>query len=248
MVGALVVGLTVVAVISRPSETPVAGPPPEQEVEPAEVSPGSAAPPLQDRLPPDRIGPGVDPVRAWADEVATGVDVPARALVAYVHADLSMRTHQPKCRISWATLAGLGRIESDHGRYGGALLREDGRPSRPIIGIPLDGGPGVRVIVDSDGGVLDGDRAYDRAVGPLQFIPSTWRRWAADGNGDGLGDPQNLDDVAVSAARYLCSGGRDMATGRGWWSGVMSYNNSVEYGQKVFALAEKYAEAGNQRR
>ncbi|GAA4856465.1 lytic transglycosylase domain-containing protein [Saccharopolyspora cebuensis] len=238
------VGLT--GHLSAPPRAPIAGPPPEPVLERAPVSPGSIAPPVEE--PPEQLaapGPEPDPLRAWADEVAAVVDIPARAVVSYAHADLAMREHQPGCRVSWATLAGIGRVESDHGRFAHRTLTEDAVPSEPIIGIPLDGRPGVRAIHDTDGGVLDGDTTYDRAVGPMQFIPGTWRKWASDGSGDGIGDPQNLDDAAIAAARYLCAGGRDMTTGAGWWAGVMSYNNSVEYGQKVFALAESYAEAGN---
>lgn len=246
LIALLVAGLGALSVLGRPPAAPVAGPPPKKEVEPAPVAPGSAAPPVEQPAPAELPGP--DPVREWSDQVSAVVDVPARALVSYVHADLAMREFSPGCEVSWATLAGIGRIESNHGRYGDRQLREDARPSYPIIGIPLDGGPDVRAIFDTDGGVLDGDRVYDRAVGPMQFIPSTWRKWSTDGDGDGEGDPQNLDDAAMAAARYLCAGGRDMTTGEGWWAGVMSYNNSVEYGQKVFALAETYAEAGSRRR
>ncbi|WP_246025236.1 lytic transglycosylase domain-containing protein [Saccharopolyspora antimicrobica] len=255
LLAAMVIGVGLINILGAPPSAPWAGPPLEREPEPAPVQPGSTAPPveepLQEGIPgvdPGQLEPGADPVREWADEIATVVDIPARAIVAYVNADLAMRQHQPGCRISWATLAGIGRVESNHGRFAGRLLREDGRPSSPIIGVPLNGGPGIREILDTDGGRLDGDPVHDRAVGPMQFIPSTWRRWATDGNGDGIGDPQNIDDAAASAARYLCAGGRDMTTGGGWWAGVMSYNNSVEYAQKVFALAESYAEAGNRRR
>ncbi|MGW3467446.1 lytic transglycosylase domain-containing protein [Saccharopolyspora sp. NPDC000995] len=246
LLAAMVVGVGLVSVFGKPPTAPVAEPPSEQDVAPAAVVPGSMAPTVEEPIPQPR--PGADPVREWADEVSVVVDIPARAIVSYVNADLAMRRHQPDCKVSWATLAGLGRIESNHGRFAGRLLREDARPSSPIIGVPLNGAPGIRVIPDTDGGALDGDVVHDRAVGPMQFIPSTWRKWATDGNGDGTGDPQNLDDAAMAAARYLCAGGRDMTTGAGWWSGVMSYNNSVEYGQKVFALAESYAEAGNRRR
>ncbi|GAB3283922.1 lytic murein transglycosylase [Parasphingorhabdus pacifica] len=247
----LAAGLGAISTLGKPSKAPVAGPPPDEEVEPAQVSPGSVAPPVEQPAPvevPEPVEVSVDnPIREWSNQVSAVVDVPARALVAYVNADLAMRDVDPGCRVSWATLAGIGRIESNHGRYGDRQLREDARPSYPIIGVPLDGGPGVRAIPDTDGGVLDGDRVHDRAVGPMQFIPSTWGKWSTDGNGDGTGDPQNLDDAAMAAARYLCAGGRDLTSGTGWWGAVMSYNNSVEYGQKVFALAETYAEAGSRR-
>ncbi|WP_243789988.1 lytic transglycosylase domain-containing protein [Saccharopolyspora gloriosae] len=246
LVAAMGAGVALAATLTRPAAAPVAGPPPEQVVEPAPVLPGSAAPLVQE--PVQQSAPaGADPVREWADQVASVVDVPSRALLSYVNADLAMRQYNPDCRISWATIAGLGRIESNHGRYGKRVLGDDARPSQPIIGVPLDGTPGVRAIGDTDGGALDGDTTHDRAVGPMQFIPSTWRKWATDGNGDGLGDPQNLDDAAMAAGRYLCSSGRDLTTGDGWWGAVMSYNNSVEYGQKVYAIAESYSRAASRR-
>ncbi|MEV4731262.1 lytic transglycosylase domain-containing protein [Saccharopolyspora sp. NPDC049426] len=250
LLAAMVVGVALVNVLGAPPKAPVAAPPRAEDPKPAPVAPGSIAPPVQAPQveTPPQPQPGVDPVREWANQISAVVDLPARAVVSYVNADLAMRQHQPSCQISWTTLAGIGRIESNHGRFGHRQLREDGRPSVPIIGIKLDGGPNVRLIPDSDGGALDGDVEHDRAVGPMQFIPSTWRKWATDGSGDGRGDPQNLDDAAVSAARYLCANGRDMSTGSGWWQGVMSYNNSVEYAQKVFGLAENYAAAGNPRR
>ncbi|MFD2799360.1 lytic transglycosylase domain-containing protein, partial [Prauserella oleivorans] len=190
-------------------------------------------------LPPR--GASADPLADWAERTAQQVGIPARALIAYGNAELALRQYQPGCRISWATLAGIGRIESDHGRYGGAVLGEDGRPSTPIIGVALNGSRGVKAISDTDGGALDGDTTHDRAVGPMQFIPGTWARYASDGNGDGLADPQQIDDAALAAARYLCVGDRDMASADGWWTGIMSYNNSVEYAQKVFGLADTYA-------
>jgi membrane-bound lytic murein transglycosylase B len=170
------------------------------------------------------------------------VGIPARALVAYGNAELAMRASQAGYKLSWASLAG-GRIESNHGQYGGATLGADGRPSKPIIGVPLDGSPGVKAIGDTGRGRIDGDPTTDRAVGPMQFIPSTWSRWASDGNGDGAGDPQQIDDAALAASRYLCANGRNMASAAGWWAGILSYNNSTEYAQKVFGLADGYAKA-----
>ncbi|MEU6644792.1 lytic murein transglycosylase [Saccharomonospora sp. NPDC046836] len=238
-------GVWLVARAVEPEASPTTTEIPALDVEAVTVEPGSAAP-SNDTLTgtqpsrQDQAGNG-NPLADWAERTATMTGVPARALTAYGNAELAMREYQPGCRLSWATLAGIGRIESDHGRYGGAVLGADGRPSAPIIGVPLDGSPGVRAIPDTDGGRLDGDAVYDRAVGPMQFIPSTWERWGSDGNGDGVAEPQQLDDAALSAARYLCANGRDMAGAEGWWAGVISYNNSVEYAQKVFGLADAYA-------
>ncbi|WP_084467788.1 lytic transglycosylase domain-containing protein [Actinokineospora inagensis] len=212
---------------------------PAAEVAPAQVEPDVAAPVEVAEVP----RPGRPDLRGWANRLARPTGIPARALLAYGNAELVVRASTPRCGVSWATLAGIGRIESNHGQYGGATLGDDGRPSKPIVGVPLDGSTGVRDIPDTDHGEYDGDTAVDRAVGPLQFIPSTWRKWTSDGNGDGIGDPQQIDDAALAAARYLCADGRDMTSPKGWWQGVFSYNNSVTYGQKVFGLADGYARA-----
>ena len=183
------------------------------------------------------------PYSAWATRLATTIDVPARALQAYANAQYMVAAEQPRCHLSWTTLAGIAHIESNHARFGGRSLQPDGRPSAPIIGIPLNGAPGVQAIPATDGGVLDGDPVWERAVGPFQFIPSTWARWKADGNGDGIADPQNIDDAALAAARYLCADGKNLATGTDWWQAILSYNNSLTYVQNVFAGADSYARA-----
>ena len=182
-----------------------------------------------------------DGLQRWAEQTAPSADVPARALRAYGSAELGVRRSNPDCALSWATLVGIGRVESDHGRISGGEVRADGSLSEPIIGVALDGSGPVAAVPDSDAGRLDGDTEQDRAVGPMQFIPSTWTRWAVDGNGDGWRDPQNIDDAALAAARYLCSGGRDMSTADGWWAGVLTYNRSVRYGQQVYAVADGLA-------
>ncbi len=179
----------------------------------------------------------------WSAGVAERSSVPQRALRAYANAELMQRAAAPDCRLSWVTLAGIGRVESDHGRLGRAELDADGVARPSIIGVPLDGSDGVREIRDTEGGALDGDTVYDRAVGPMQFLPTTWERYGADGNGDGVRDPHQLDDAALAAARYLCAGGRDTASGEGWWDGVLTYNRSISYARTVWAAADRYAAA-----
>lgn len=228
---------------------------PALSVRAADVQPGSLAPvnaavkgvPKQSKRsaqsqPQQQSG---DALAVWAERAGQATGIPSRALLAYGRAEVATRNSHPGCKLSWATLAGVGRVESNHGQYGGAVLQENGWPSKPIIGVPLDGSGGFRSISDTDGGRLDGDTKVDRAVGPMQFIPSTWALYASDGSGDGKANPQQLDDAALAAARYLCAGGRSMATANGWWAGLWSYNRSVEYGQKVFGLADQYAKAMN---
>ncbi|NMH78423.1 lytic murein transglycosylase [Pseudonocardia xinjiangensis] len=191
---------------------------------------------------PAALQPGLD-LTAWAAGVAERSHVPARALRAYGAAELSERAATPACRLSWTTLAAIGRVESDHGQLGRAALGADGVPRPLIIGVPLDGSRGTKEIHDTDGGRLDGDRIYDRAVGPMQFLPTTWTRYGADGNGDGVRDPFQMDDAAAAAAAYLCADGRDTASGAGWWDGVLTYNRSVSYARLVWAAADRYAGA-----
>jgi hypothetical protein len=180
---------------------------------------------------------------AWAAATAERTGVPARALQAYGGAELAQRAATPGCRLSWTTVAGIARVESDHGGLGRAVLDADGVPRPRIVGVPLDGSSGVREILDTDGGVLDDDTLYDRAVGPLQFLPTTWETYGADGDGDGVRDPHQIDDAARGAAAYLCAEGRDTADGAGWWDGVLTYNRSGEYARLVWAAADRYATA-----
>ena len=213
---------------------------PALQVTAAKVAPGAAVPVSLTAAEPQQTGAGTATsqpasLTAWAATVAGATGIPEPAVVAYGNAELAMRTREPSCQLSWATLAGIGRVESDHGSFGGAHLLPDGTESQPVIGVPLDGTGGVRNIPDTDHGALDGDPVYDHAVGPMQFLPSTWREYTSTGN------PENIDDAAEVAAEYLCVGGRDMGSAAGWWSGILSYNNSVDYAQKVFGQADNYA-------
>jgi membrane-bound lytic murein transglycosylase B len=173
--------------------------------------------------------------QARAVATVRGADFALVALDAYVKAAAS----QPRCGIQWWAIAGISKVEGRHGTYGGARLEADGQVSRPIIGIPLDGTNNTRAIGDSDGGALDGDPNVDRAVGPMQFIPTTWARWGRDGDADGDEDPQNLYDAAAAAAAYLCNG-RSMADEAGIRAGYFSYNHSEAYVENVLAHARRY--------
>ena len=170
-----------------------------------------------------RVGPAVgttDP--AIVSALAAG-GIPATALDAYRRAAAAAN---PACGITWPLLAAIGRVESNHGRFAGATLHSDGLSTPPIIGIRLDGSRSV-VVRDTDGGRLDGDPTYDHAVGPMQFIPSTWAVYRADGNGDGRYDPFNIYDAAAATASYLCQAGGNLRTGAGQQRAVWSYNPST---------------------
>ncbi len=239
---ALVAGVTIVVIgMDRPD--PLAAPttpPPGFLVPDLAPAPGTSVPTAT------AVAPGADTANlpAWAKRLSDKTEVPARSLVAYARAEIATKAATPTCKINWATLAGVGRVESHHGRYNGTTIGDDGELTPPIIGIPLDGSPGVRAIPDTDGGRLDGDKQWDRAVGSMQFLPATWARWGVRANGDGAPpDPQNVDDAALSAARYLCASGGDLSSAQGWWKAILTYNESTTYGQNVFSGADAYARA-----
>jgi hypothetical protein len=168
-----------------------------------------------------------------------GNGIPQVALNAYRVAAARLGNVQPSCGIDWALLAGIGREESDHGRFAGAVLHADGVSTPRIIGIALDGSRSA-VVRDTDGGALDGDPVYDHAVGPMQFIPSTWAIYGTDANGDGRADVFNINDAALAAARYLCAAGGNLRTHDGQVRAVLAYNHSDEYLAQVLALADAY--------
>lgn len=176
----------------------------------------------------------------WVERVSAASGIPARALAAYAGAAIVKAQAMPSCGLGWTTLAAIGLVESDHGRHGGSSVGEDGTVTPPIYGIALDGSSSAH-IPDSDGGQIDGDAQYDRAVGPMQLIPQTWRNWHVDGNGDGVEDPQNIDDAVVATSNYLCRASGDMIGREGWRVGVGAYNSSDAYIRSVADAANRYA-------
>jgi membrane-bound lytic murein transglycosylase B len=188
---------------------------PVSDLTPTGLSPPAAQPPP---LPPPRSAgasgsvPLVDP--AWVSRMAARAGLPEPALRAYAAA---MLRSADTCDVGWTTLAGIGWVESQHGTIGGRTLGPDGRSSSPILGPALDGSGGFAAIpATAQSTTWHGDPEWDHAVGQMQFIPSTWEQWGADGDGDGAADPNDIDDAAYTAARYLCADGNDLASSAGW--------------------------------
>ena len=189
-------------------------------------------------VPAQAPGPQTAPEDVVPGLAANGI--PNVALNAYRVAAARMATAKGECGIDWSLLAGIGRVESNHGRYGGAVLGPDGSATPKILGPALDGGQ-FAFIGDSDGGRWDDDTTYDRAMGPMQFIPTTWRSYAIDADGNGVTDPFNINDAALAAANYLCVAGGNLRTDGGQRRAVLAYNHSDEYADEVLALARAYA-------
>ncbi|MFC9786224.1 lytic murein transglycosylase [Rhodococcus sp. NPDC127528] len=173
----------------------------------------------------------------------SALGIPELVLSAYRGAEATLAADQPGCGVTWHLLAGIGRIESGHA--GGGRTDAAGTTLTPILGPVLDGSlAGNNVVSDTDGGKLDGNPKFDRAVGPMQFLPGTWTHYAADGNGDGIADPNNVFDASLAAARYLCSGGLNLRDSAQEVRAVLRYNNSMAYTANVLAWSAAYAGGG----
>jgi len=236
----LVAMIALVLVVLAPVVPPAPPGTESQDPAPAAVTwAPPAPPPVAAADPGSGVQTRVD--AAWAEQTAAATGIPVRALLAYAGAATAKAEQMPECGLSWSTLAGIGYVESDHGRYGGSALDAGGTAVPGIFGIALDGASTAH-IPDSDGGAIDGDPDYDRAVGPMQLIPQTWRNWHVDGGGDGVEDPQNIDDAVAAATNYLCRASTGMDTEAGWRAAVSAYNAGEEYLARVAAAAVRYGE------
>ncbi|WP_198942757.1 lytic transglycosylase domain-containing protein [Actinophytocola xanthii] len=230
--GMLAVGAALVAASTASSSVPTALPtvPAVGASEPVEAPASSSL----------GVGGNTPPRAAWPMRVRTDdrfvhaapgaqgtVGIPATVLAAYQRAAERTSLVQPGCRLPLELLAAIGKVESGHAR--GGRVTAEGRTLDPILGPVLDGAGPFAAIADTDGGELDGNAVWDRAMGPMQFIPGTWARWQADGNADGQADPHNVFDASLAAARYLCAANRDLGTPDGLDAAILSYNHSVSY-------------------
>jgi membrane-bound lytic murein transglycosylase B len=249
--GIAVISPLVLALAVGASGPPLSDAPTAPPVRDTDVTPLAAVAPA----PPDMNGPTVIAIRrpptsfhiAATTQTAPppsvvvtspgALRIPTMALSAYRNAETMMARAYPACGISWNLLAGIGRIESMHANGGATDTR--GNPLNPIYGPTLDGSlPGNEIIV---AGSQAGRVSYARAMGPMQFLPGTWSRYASDGDGDGKADPQNLFDAALAAARYLCSGNLNLRDPSQVMTAILRYNNSVAYARNVLGWAGAYA-------
>ncbi|MCZ9346603.1 lytic murein transglycosylase, partial [Streptomyces sp. TRM76130] len=189
-------------------------------------------PPLDSPVPSPSSAVGTPVTQGSAES-----GVPATVLDAYQKAEASLRASKPGCNLPWELLAAIGKVESGHAR--GGAVTADGTTTSPILGPQLDGN-GFARIEDTDDGVYDGNSEYDQAVGPMQFIPSTWAWAGRDGNGDGVADPDNIYDAALAAGHYLCRNSWDLSDQGDLEAAVLSYNNSTEYLDTVLSWLEYY--------
>jgi membrane-bound lytic murein transglycosylase B len=187
---------------------------------------------------PASVGDAV--TRAAALTPGTASDIPQAALSAYQRAEAVINEADKGCNLPWELVAAIGRVESDHGRFGGNALDDRGVARPGIFGIALNGKHDTQRILDTDAGQYDDDTRFDRAVGPMQFIPSTWTVVGVDGDNDGTRDPQDIDDAALATAVYLCSGEDDLSSEKGQRASVYRYNHSNAYVDLVLEIMQAY--------
>lgn len=183
-------------------------------------------------------------------------DIPPTAAAAYEAATRAVADTFPECAMTPEYLAGFGKVESNHGRYRGATMDESGNVRLPdggyILGVPLNGSGagGNRTPMPLPAelvGMWGVPGPWQQAMGPMQFIPTTWRgyvnRGHADGNGDGESDPHNYFDAAFAAANYLCGARTDLTTEQGMWDAARTYNHNDDYADDVVQYTLLYRAA-----
>src|SRR5689334_9800293 len=151
--GRRVAGAVVAIAVTTTGVAAVAATEPQKQARPRVVVPpvaveqagGVSSLPALPALPPlampagnSSISPEALPTQTqtWGmTSVASGI--PAQALAAYQAAQRLLAQADPGCKIDWALLAGIGKVESDHGRWGRNLLDAAGTAVPGIYGIPL---------------------------------------------------------------------------------------------------------------
>ena len=232
-----VAGVSPATVAASPSTPVTPAPPPDVTVPDA-----SYAAPVSVSKPPATTVVPVAATKNIADVIsgASSTAIPGAALAAYQRAATVIDEADRSCHLDWSVIAAIGRVESDDGRVDGNRLTPAGIATPGVFGPALTGRGGTARIADTDGGRYDGDARFDRAVGPMQFIPSTWSLVGVDADGDGKRDPQDINDAALATAVYLCSGSGDLATRAGQRAAVFRYNHRWSYVATVLAIAAAY--------
>lgn len=195
---------------------------------------------------PPLHSPDPAPTTGTVPPAATGATesgIPATVLDAYQKAAAELRSSKPGCNLPWELLAAIGQVES--GQANGGRVDANGTTIGKILGPALDGN-GFALIKDTDGGAYDGDTTVDRAVGPMQFIPSTWAWAGRDGNGDGVKDPNNVYDAALAAGHYLCRNDLNLAVEADLHRAILSYNYSQDYLNTVLTWLEYYRKGAHE--
>jgi Transglycosylase SLT domain len=125
-------------------------------------------------------GASLGSIGAYSSGVSESQDISVSALAQREIPPLYLRTYEQAAQrygLNWAILAGIGKVECDHGR--------DPDPSCTREGAVNSAGAG----------------------GPMQFIASTWWKYGVDADDDGRADRWDPADAIYAAANYLHASG-----------------------------------------
>lgn len=195
-------------------------PPPPSSSAPAEM-------PKEQPKVPQQQGQEFD---AWVSKTSGWLDIPLRAMTGYAKTTVALSKETPGCRLSWVTLAALGKIASDHGRATGSSLDAAGVMTVPLATVEVRDFYNKVVSVPN-------------ASGPLQLAPSVWSQFQASANG-GKANTQNIDDATLTAGRALCAGGRDLGQGQTWWTAVSTLQPAPLLMHRTLATVNVYGTVG----
>ncbi|GAA3576078.1 C40 family peptidase [Amycolatopsis ultiminotia] len=172
--------------------------------------------------------PRASEFEAWASRTSQWLDIPLRAMTGYAQATVTLGKEQPKCHLSWITLAAIGKVASDHGRAQGDRLGDNGALVKPL---------GTVEVRDFYRHVV----STPDAAGPMQLAPAVWAKWQHS-TSDGKPDVQNIDDASLAVGRALCAGGRDLSTD--WWNGVATLEPATVTVHRTLATVNVYGTVG----
>jgi len=142
--------------------------------------------------------------------MAIAADIPPRVATAYRNA-----AGDGCPGLDWTLLAAVGAVETRHGQTGAAQASLDSGEVRPwIFGPSLDGRNGTAAIPAGPWvGWWGLTGPWAQAVGPMQFLPSTFDAHAVDIDADGTANPHDIDDATATAAAFICHAAGDHVEG-----------------------------------
>jgi hypothetical protein len=166
-------------------------------------------------------------------------DIPDAALAAYQRSAAVMKEASADSRLHWTLVAAVGRVLTDHGQRGDHRVGARGAVRPAIVGKPLRARGGHR-IADTEAGLLDDDRRFDRPVGPMLLAPSDWTVAGVDGDTNGKRNPQDLDDASLAVAVLLCHTGEDLRTTKGKRVALRRINDNPQFVRSVLDVDTAY--------